>query len=114
MSTDMARRLTYLEAELQAAQEREKALRERAADLYAKHVQKGGHWRTAFMTLYDALAASPSEKPGSEPTCPYCGCLGWTVEKYGRVTHKEACPHRTDPWSQSYPQREKPGSEGEA
>jgi len=40
-----------------------------------------------------------------EPRCDYCGDLGWTVRKYGRITHKEACPHRTDPWSQTYPQR---------
>jgi hypothetical protein len=38
-----------------------------------------------------------------QPTCSYCGWLGWTVEKYGRVTHKQACPHRTDPWHQGDP-----------
>lgn len=32
--------------------------------------------------------------------CSYCGYLDWTVEKYGRVTHKESCPMRTDPWHQ--------------
>lgn len=36
-------------------------------------------------------------------SCPYCGSLEWTVEKYGRVTHKESCPHRTDPWHQGDP-----------
>lgn len=48
----------------------------------------------------------------SEPTlerrkdlCDYCGFLDWTVRQYGRVTHKEDCPHRTDPWSQTYPHR---------
>lgn len=44
-----------------------------------------------------------------EPRCDYCGDLGWTVRKYGRITHKEACPHRTDPWSQTYPQRTEDG-----
>ena len=37
------------------------------------------------------------------PSCT-CGYLGWTVERYGRITHKEACPHRTDPWTQANPQ----------
>jgi hypothetical protein len=46
--------------------------------------------------------------PGSRAAnrCDYCGDLEWTVTKYGRVTHKEACPHRSEPWSQTYPQRE--------
>lgn len=37
--------------------------------------------------------------------CDYCGDVGWTVERYGRVTHKRQCPHRRDPWSQTYPQQ---------
>jgi hypothetical protein len=38
-----------------------------------------------------------------QPRCDYCGDLGWTVERYGRVTHKQGCPHRTDPWHQGEP-----------
>ena len=38
-----------------------------------------------------------------EPTCGYCGNLGWTVERYGRVTHKQNCPHRADVWHQGDP-----------
>ena len=38
-----------------------------------------------------------------DPAC-YCGYLGWTVERYGRVTHKQGCPARTDPWHQGNPQ----------
>lgn len=41
--------------------------------------------------------------------CDYCGLLDWTIEKYGRVTHKQSCPHRTDPWHQGDPQPERPG-----
>jgi hypothetical protein len=40
-----------------------------------------------------------------EPTCyGYCGSLGWSVEKHGRVTHKMACPHRCEPWCQTHPE----------
>ncbi len=35
--------------------------------------------------------------------CSYCGSLDWTIHNYGRVTHKVACPHRTEPWSQQEP-----------
>ena len=38
-----------------------------------------------------------------DPADCYCGWLGWTVEQYGRVTHKEGCPARTDPWHQGDP-----------
>jgi hypothetical protein len=40
------------------------------------------------------------------PSCVYCGSLAWTVREYGRVTHKESCPHRTEAWSQTYPKCE--------
>jgi len=41
-----------------------------------------------------------------EPTCAgYCGSLGWTAQRYGRVTHKQSCPHRCEPWCQSHPGR---------
>lgn len=33
----------------------------------------------------------------------FCGWLGWTVEEWGRVTHKHACPNRTDPFCQTHP-----------
>lgn len=39
----------------------------------------------------------------SKTACSYCGDLDWTVEKYGRVTHKEGCPMRRDPWHQGNP-----------
>lgn len=45
---------------------------------------------------------NPSER-GNAATCPYCGWLDWTVRAYGRVTHKESCPQRTDPWHQGDP-----------
>lgn len=49
------------------------------------------------------VAATLVER-GFGPTCyGYCGSLGWTVEKFGRVTHKESCPHRCEPWCQSHP-----------
>lgn len=47
------------------------------------------------------------DEPGVVPTAPlcrYCGSLAWTVAKYGRVTHKQSCRYRTDPWHQSDPQ----------
>ena len=33
----------------------------------------------------------------------WCGWLGWTVEEWGRVTHKHGCPNRTDPFCQTHP-----------
>lgn len=42
-----------------------------------------------------------------ETKCDYCGDLDWTLQGYGRVTHKQSCPHRTDPWHQGEPNREK-------
>ena len=33
-----------------------------------------------------------------------CGSLGWTYEKWGRVTHKHSCPNRRDPWCQTHPE----------
>lgn len=42
--------------------------------------------------------------PPLEPHCKsYCGFLGWTVERYGRITHKHSCPVRTDNFCQSHP-----------
>lgn len=35
---------------------------------------------------------NPQVEPG--PTCTYCGLLGWTVAKYGKVLHKHACTAR--------------------
>jgi hypothetical protein len=62
-----------------------------------------GEWNThryGYNPTPDAKSAQPEQL--EEPHCDYCGLLGWTVEKYGLVTHKEACPHRADPWSQSH------------
>jgi len=50
-----------LEAELLAAQEREKALREAVQDALGRHQVTHIH-----AALREALACSPSEKPGSE------------------------------------------------
>jgi hypothetical protein len=36
-------------------------------------------------------------------TCSYCGELEWTIRTYGRVTHKENCPWRTERFSQTFP-----------
>jgi DNA-directed RNA polymerase subunit RPC12/RpoP len=33
----------------------------------------------------------------------YCGSLDWTIEKYGRITHKHGCPNRTDKFCQTHP-----------
>lgn len=35
--------------------------------------------------------------------CDYCGPLGWTVARYGCVTHKHGCPYRTDTFCQAHP-----------
>jgi hypothetical protein len=48
-------------------------------------------------------AVSPELSP-VQPVCKeFCGYLGWTVEKLGRVTHKHSCPQRTDKFCQSHP-----------
>lgn len=39
----------------------------------------------------------------AKTACPYCGYLDWTVEMYGRVTHKQDCPMRRDLWHQGNP-----------
>jgi predicted HAD superfamily Cof-like phosphohydrolase len=31
-----------------------------------------------------------------------CGDLGWTLRGHGRITHRHACPTRTDPFCQSH------------
>lgn len=36
--------------------------------------------------------------------CGYCGSLDWTATLHGRVTHKQSCPVRVDPWCQAHPQ----------
>jgi hypothetical protein len=48
------------------------------------------------------------DRTAAQDRCPYCGWLRWTIDKYGRVTHKQACPHRTDPWHQGDPTAAKP------
>ena len=64
-------------------------------------------WREkAEVTDNDKQLANDLSQVLLEIRCSYCGNLGWTVEKHGRITHKEACPHRTDPWSQLEPKRE--------
>ena len=39
-------------------------------------------------------------------TCDYCGNLQWTIDKWGVVVHKEACPHRTEKYHQGNPPKE--------
>ena len=62
---------------------------------------RGGYCRVACRG--GAVTAVTGAGLTAEPTCPYCGNLGWTVERYGRVTHKQNCPHRTDVWHQGDP-----------
>ena len=40
----------------------------------------------------------------TQTVCSYCGFLNWTIKRYGRVTHKHACPNRTDAKCQSHPE----------
>lgn len=35
----------------------------------------------------------------------YCGSLGWTFEKYGRITHKHDCPRRGANYCQTHPEK---------
>lgn len=40
----------------------------------------------------------------SNPTrCDYCGLLDWTTDRYERILHKHACPHREDIACQTHP-----------
>ena len=66
--------------------------------------QHGEHASGSREAGITARVDGHSQATGTRPRCNYCGYLGWTVEYYGRVTHKESCPQRTDPWSQTYPQ----------
>lgn len=54
--------------------------------------------------------ATSRQGAATEPRCSYCGLLGWTVEKYGRITHKEGCPFRGVPWHQGDPGVEPDGT----
>ena len=50
------------------------------------------------------VAAVIASEAAPTPMCsPGCGSLQWTVEQWGRVTHKHSCPNRTDPWCQTHP-----------
>lgn len=53
-------------------------------------------WRAALVGAEAAEATSP------EAAC-YCGSLEWTKGQYGRITHKHACPARTDDRCQTHP-----------
>jgi len=85
---------TTPQGDLKAAQERLEWLR----DEY-------GEGDIDYQTFRPIVTIVEAQQLGQEPPplCTYCGYLGWTVEHYGRVTHKEACPHRTDPWHQGSP-----------
>lgn len=58
------------------------------------------------MSGQDARSAATVEQLELVPTprCDFCGHLAWTVERFGRLTHKCACPHRTDSFCQAHPQ----------
>lgn len=73
-------------------------------------------WTTTFEQLvHDGVSPDDAitevlrrrELADTNPLCGYCGTLAWTVRNYGRVTHKEGCPNRTDPWHQGNPHPEK-------
>lgn len=66
----------------------------------------GATSRTSAVASGQVSAGTSLFGTPAEPACPYCGSLTWTLGRYGRVTHKEDCPHRSDPWSQTYPERE--------
>jgi hypothetical protein len=63
---------------------------------------------TEWSWLPGAYARSALEASAvpTEPVVEYgfCGSLQWTVEKWGRVTHKHSCPNRTDPFCQTHPE----------
>lgn len=56
-------------------------------------------WR--FLTWPVRTLLSLWRGPGAH--CDYCGSLDWTIQKYGRVTHKRECPRRQDGWHQGNP-----------
>ena len=35
--------------------------------------------------------------------CDVCGPLGWTIERYGCITHKHDCSHNPDDFCQAHP-----------
>ena len=55
------------------AMAREKALREALERIANKDHDRFNPWHEALQIARAALAASPSEKPGSEEECPGCG-----------------------------------------
>jgi hypothetical protein len=46
-----------------------------------------------------------SEGTFRQRLCAYCGDLSPYLRSHGRIIHKEACPHRQEPYSQTYPDR---------
>jgi hypothetical protein len=50
----------------------------------------------------EAALANPAAEEGVRCDGHYCGDLDWTVKHYGRITHKHACPVRTDPYCQTH------------
>lgn len=52
---------------------------------------------------YRPEAIGPPTKANGWMEYGRCGGLQWTVERYGRLTHKHGCPGRTDPWCQQHP-----------
>jgi hypothetical protein len=61
------------------------------------HLELPDKWRDEDMTESDQLEAFPLER------CDYCGPLEWTKERFGQVTHKCKCPHRSDKFCQAHP-----------
>lgn len=50
-----------------------------------------------------SVAAADQLELMPEPRCTYCGPLGWTKARHGRILHKCGCPHRTDDFCQAHP-----------
>jgi hypothetical protein len=61
------------------------------------------HEAKALQDELAALALAGLPDTSEEPRC-HCGYLDWTVKQYGQITHKHACPARTDAFCQSHPQ----------
>jgi len=84
-------------------------LREALEDIASLPIMRGepcgadGCSFSGILTIVRAALASESHPEAPETETPGCGSLHWTVEKWGRVTHKHSCPNRTDPFCQTHP-----------
>jgi len=72
-------------------------------DFYSNREKHAENLITALrLAGYRLVSAAPAAEGLTE--YGQCGSLDWTVEKWGRVTHKHACPNRTEPWCQTHPE----------